>query len=159
MPFKESSIVLQREEFRRLALEEGANVSELCRRFGVGRTSAYLWLGRYEAEGLAGLANRSRRPKLSPRQTPSDVEEAILALRADHPCWGGRKLRKVLERSGGTWPSASTITEYCGGTASSTVREQARRGPMCVSSTPSRTTCGRWISRVISRCAKGGAIR
>ena len=112
MPFKEFSIVSQREEFCRLALEEGANVSELCRRFGIGRTSAYVWLGRYEASGLAGLADRSSRPKTSPRQTSAPVERAVLTLRAEHPTWGGRKLRKVLERSGlKDPPSASTITE------------------------------------------------
>jgi transposase InsO family protein len=36
----------------------------------------------------------------------------VLALRDEHPCWGGRKLRKLLERAGvGAVPSASTITE------------------------------------------------
>jgi hypothetical protein len=35
MPFKEMSIVMQREEFCRLALSLGANVRELCRRVGI----------------------------------------------------------------------------------------------------------------------------
>jgi transposase InsO family protein len=36
----------------------------------------------------------------------------VLALREEHPCWGGRKLRKLLERAGvERVPSASTITE------------------------------------------------
>jgi transposase InsO family protein len=40
------------------------------------------------------------------------VEARVLALREEHPCWGGRKLRKLLERSGvEPLPSASTITE------------------------------------------------
>jgi transposase InsO family protein len=112
MPFKESSIVSQREEFCRLALSPGSNVRELCRLFGVGHTAAYKWLGRYEREGSAGLVDRSRRPVRSPDRTPAEIEERVLELRADHPCWGGRKLRRLLE-----WdelkpiPAASTITE------------------------------------------------
>jgi hypothetical protein len=39
MPYQECSIMSQREEFCRLALTPGANVSELWRRFGVGRTA------------------------------------------------------------------------------------------------------------------------
>jgi transposase InsO family protein len=112
MPFKESSIVSQREEFCRLALLPGANVSELCRRFEIGRTAGYLWIGRYREEGAAGLSDRSRRPRESPLRTSPEREAEVLALRSEHPCWGGRKLRRVLERSGVEGvPSASTITE------------------------------------------------
>lgn len=112
MPFKESSIMSQRGEFCRLAILPGANVSELCRRFGIGRTAGHYWINRYRAEGSAGLSDRSRRPKRSPLQTSSVLEGQVLALRSEHPCWGGRKLRKVLERSGMEQvPSASTITE------------------------------------------------
>jgi transposase InsO family protein len=39
------------------------------------------------------------------------MEQEVLALRAEHPCWGGRKLRRVLERAGVSQvPAASTIT-------------------------------------------------
>ena len=112
MPFKESSIVSQRGEFCRLALLPGANVSELCRRFGIGRTTGHKWLDRYRAEGLAGVEDRSRRPRASPQRTSASVELEVLSLRAEHPCWGGRKLRRLLEWSGMERPpSASTITE------------------------------------------------
>jgi len=110
MPFREFSIVSQRAEFCRLAGLPGANVRSLCRDFGIGHTTAYRWRGRYEAGEV--LADRSRRPKSSPSRTPPEVEARVLALREQHPCWGGRKLRKLLERAGvGRPPSASTITE------------------------------------------------
>jgi transposase InsO family protein len=112
MPFEERSIVSQREEFCRLAGAEGANVRELCRRFGVSPATGYLWLGRYGADGRAGLVNRSRRPLSSPRRTSDDVEARVVAIRQAHPAWGGRKIRRVLEREGvASPPSASTITE------------------------------------------------
>jgi len=102
----------RREEFVRLARAPGAKVAELCRRFGVSRSNGYKWLSRYEAEGQAGLFERSRRPGSSPEQTPACVEQQVLAVRTEHPCWGGRKIRRVLETEGLVDPpSASTITE------------------------------------------------
>lgn len=111
MPFLERSVVSEREEFCRLADRPLANVSELCRRFGISRDIGHKWLGRWRAEGLPGLEDRSRRPKSSPGRTPAQMEAAVLAVRADHPAWGGRKIGKVLQMDG--WqdvPSASTIT-------------------------------------------------
>jgi transposase InsO family protein len=101
----------RRDEFVRLALSPGSNVSELCRRFGVSRSNGYKWLGRYGEAGLAGLEERSRRPHVSPSQTPGELAAQVLAVRAEHPAWGGRKIRRVLEAQGLAAPAASTITE------------------------------------------------
>jgi transposase InsO family protein len=111
MPFEERSIVSQREEFCRLALRPGANLSELCRRFGIGRTAAYKWVGRYRSAGVDGLADRSRRPHASPRRSEAELEGRVLAVRAEHPVWGGRKIHRVLKNQGLAPPAASTITE------------------------------------------------
>jgi transposase InsO family protein len=101
----------RREEFVRLARGAGANMSELCRRFGVSRSNGYKWLKRYQVEGLVGLEERSRRPRRSPERTTAELEAQVLAVRAEHPAWGGRKIRRVLEREGLTPPAPSTITE------------------------------------------------
>ena len=112
MPFEERSIMSQREEFCRLATAEGANVRELCRRFGVSPTSGYKWIERWQAEGREGLADRSRRPLTSPGRTSEAVEAQVLAVRREHPRWGGRKIRRVLQREGlAEAPAASTTTE------------------------------------------------
>lgn len=112
MAWRGLSVMEQREEFVRLALAKGANVSELCRRFGISRATGYKWLGRHRAEGRAGLADRSRRPHVSPRRSPPAIEAAVLAVRANsNNAWGGRKIKRVLERGGRRdVPSASTIT-------------------------------------------------
>lgn len=111
MPFKECSIVESRGEFCRLAAAPGANVRELCRRFGVSPETGYKWLARFAASGDDGLADRSRRPLSSPGQTATGIEARVLAVRHEHPAWGGRKIRKVLENEGlQAPPSASTIT-------------------------------------------------
>ena len=94
-----------------LALAEGSNMRELCRRFGVSPTTGYKWLVRHAAEGRAGLHDRSRRPEHSPGRTPGALEARVLALRDEHPAWGGRKLRRRLLDLGVTGvPGASTIT-------------------------------------------------
>jgi transposase InsO family protein len=101
----------RKQEFVRLALAEGANRRELCRRFGVSSTLAYRLLSRFQAEGPSGLDERSRRPLSSPRQTSREIEAAVLAVRAEHRAWGGRKIAAVLKRRGLAAPSPSTITE------------------------------------------------
>jgi len=112
MPFRECSIVDDREEFCRLALAPGTNVRELCRRWRIGSATAYLWLGRYARVGREGLGDRSRKPLSSPHRSSSDVEEKVLAVRAEHPAWGGRKIRRVLTNAGmAAAPAASTITQ------------------------------------------------
>ena len=110
MPWQEVSTMSLREEFCALARTEGANVSELCRRYGISRKTGYKWLGRSAADGVAGLADASRRPKTMPRLTDAERTAQVLALRDAHPTWGGRKLRRRLADLGATPPAASTIT-------------------------------------------------
>ena len=64
MPWRNESVMSQREEFVRLALAEGANRSELCRRFGVSRDTAYKWLVRSAAAGRAVVEFGTRRAQL-----------------------------------------------------------------------------------------------
>lgn len=108
MPWKEASAVTLRSEFLALASRPDQPVAELCRRFGISRTTGYKWLGRQAAD--EPLADRSRRPHRSPRQTAGEVEARVVALRAIYPQWGGRKLAKVLQREGFDAPAPSTIT-------------------------------------------------
>ena len=112
MPWQEASTVSLRREFVDLATRDGANVRELCRRYGVSPPTGYKWLSRYEELGLAGLLDQTRRPHRSPGRTPQYMEEAVLEERDRHPAWGGRKLRaRLLARGLALVPSASTITE------------------------------------------------
>ena len=76
MPWQEVSAMTLRGEFVALAQQEGANRRALCRRFGISPTTGYKWLRRYQAQGHAGLQDRSRRPRHRPRHTPPAVEQA-----------------------------------------------------------------------------------
>jgi transposase InsO family protein len=110
MPWLEVSVMELRAEFVMLARQEGANVSALCRSYGISRKTGYKWLAR-AAEAPVELGDRSRRPRSSPRRTPPALEEAVLALRAEHPCWGGRKIaRRLADLGAAEVPAPSTVT-------------------------------------------------
>lgn len=113
MPWLEASVMKLREEFVRLALAPGANLSELCRRFGIERSTGHKWVGRYKAKGSAGLADRSRRPHASPSKTDAATEAEVLRIRAEsNDAWGGRKIAWTLAGNGwSTVPAESTISD------------------------------------------------
>src|SRR4051794_35899044 len=100
MPWDEVSTVSLRMEVVTLATAEGADVRELCRRFGVSPQAACKWINRFKAGGPAALADHPRRPRTSPARSSEATEAAILRLRDDHPAWGGRKLRARLVATG-----------------------------------------------------------
>lgn len=108
MAWREVSVMEQRREFVRLAMIEGANRRELCRRFGISPDIGYKWLARWRA-GDRELADRSRRPHASPQGSDAMTEAAILAIRDAHPAWGARKIARYLERAGLVPPAVSTV--------------------------------------------------
>src|ERR1700757_5365440 len=61
MPWSEVSVMSLREEFVCLAGQEGSNLRELCRRYGISAPTAYKWLARY-ARGRPRGAGRSLAP-------------------------------------------------------------------------------------------------
>jgi transposase len=88
----------------------GAPVTEVARRYGVSRQAVHGWLGRYERDGLTGLADHSHRPRYQPRQLGAEVEALICQLRRAHPRWGARRLLYELGKAGvSPVPSRSTI--------------------------------------------------
>jgi len=109
MPWQEVSIMDQRREFVRLAMQEGTNRRELCRRTGVHPSTGYKWLGRWVADGELG--DRSRRPHSSPMRTEDAIEARVLAVRDAHPAWGARKIARCLQRDGLNCPAISTVHE------------------------------------------------
>ncbi len=111
MPFREVSRMDERLEFVMLASVEGANVRQLCRRFGVSPTTGYKWLERWQLDGMVGLQERSRRPQNSPARSTAGTEAAVLSVRAAHPAWGGRKIARRLKDLGQqVVPAPSTVT-------------------------------------------------
>jgi len=101
----------KRKEFLADYVSGDFSMSELCRMYGITRPTGYEVLRRYAELGEAGLAERSHAPLRHPNQTGAEIEHLVLGLRREHPLWGPRPLKKVLENRhpGLVIPSASTI--------------------------------------------------
>ncbi|MDP4512145.1 IS481 family transposase [Nonomuraea turcica] len=90
-------------EYRYRAVREvlgGSPIGEVAARYGVSRQSLHGWRKRFEQEGMPGLADRSRRPKSSPRRLPAEVEALVCELRREHPRWGARRIVHELRLRG-----------------------------------------------------------
>lgn len=110
MPWREVSKMEERREFVRLAMQEGANRRELCRRFGIHPDTGYKWLQR-RLSGDEALSDRSRRPHSSPLRCSDDLEAMVIVVRDAHPAWGARKIARCLGRDGVEPPAVSTVHE------------------------------------------------
>lgn len=62
-------------------IEAGWPVAHVAEAMGISRDRAYVWWRRYQAEGIAGLEDRSSRPRRSPGRTKPSRERRILWLR------------------------------------------------------------------------------
>lgn len=110
MAWKVVKAVEQRKELIE-RLEEGEAVARLAREYGVSRTTVYHWQRRHREAPEEELEERSRRPHRSPQRTGEEQREAILQKRREHPYWGPKKLKRVLEEQQPeqSWPAASTM--------------------------------------------------
>lgn len=71
-------------EGRRILCERiaaGRPAAHVAAEMGVSRTTAYRWWNRYQTEGVAGLYDRTSRPRSCPHQTPGKLETQIVELR------------------------------------------------------------------------------
>jgi len=73
MPWSESRV-----DARRKFIEEYTSgtwsVVELARRHGISRKTAYKILGRFAAQGIAGLSDQSRARHRQDQRTPPEIE-------------------------------------------------------------------------------------
>lgn len=130
MPWLEASPMDQRMRFVTECRSGLYTMTELVDQYGVSRKTGYKWLDRYEADGVQGLTDRSRRPHQSPHATDPDVVEALIALRKRHPRWGAKKLLAVLARRQPTLarPGRSTVCDLLTREGLVTPRPRPRRG-------------------------------
>jgi putative transposase len=131
MGWTETCAVEERMRFM-VAVEKGEeSFTAICRRFDVSRRVGYKWLARFEAEGVAGLLDRSRAPLHHPQSIAPSIAERCLEVRRAHPTWGPVKVRAYLERGAPKtdWPVASTIGELFDREGLTVKRRLRRRSP------------------------------
>ena len=87
----------------------GSRVSEVALRYGVSRQAVYSWKAKYDAAGVDGLREASRRPKTSPARIPAEVEAVVCEMRRMHPRWGARRIAFEFGRTGAAAPSRATV--------------------------------------------------
>jgi putative transposase len=111
MPWKENKTMDLRVQLTR-DYDEGETIAALSEIYSVARKTIYKWLARQEAEGAAGLADRSRAPHHSPQRLTEETIAHIIAARQRWQ-WGPRKLRIKLAAAHPhmLWPAESTIGE------------------------------------------------
>jgi putative transposase len=113
MAWKNVSPMEEKMRFVSLAESGRFEIVALCREFGISRKTGYKWIGRYEVNGSAGLADQSRAPRSQAGRTDPEVEALIVTERRRHPTWGPKKIGRILEVRHGleSVPALSTIGE------------------------------------------------
>jgi putative transposase len=127
MPWRATSAMEERIGFVKDEMTGLYTMSELCERYGISRKTGYKWLTRFEAEGRAGLADRSRAPQGGKYRISEATREGLLEVRRKHPSWGPRKILAWLEarHPRTSWPAASSVGELL--RREGLVAEQRRR--------------------------------
>jgi putative transposase len=111
MAWKETHPMVERMAFVRALENREDTVSALCARFGISRKTGYKWWRRFQAQGEAGLEERSRAPRHCPQRLDEEMEQALVRLRKKKKHWGPKKLRVLLrgEFAEAPLPSLTTI--------------------------------------------------
>ncbi|MCB9675920.1 MAG: helix-turn-helix domain-containing protein [Alphaproteobacteria bacterium] len=131
----------------------------MCAEFGISRKTAYKWRQRLLDEGVAGLEDRSRRPKTQKLETSADMVASIVSLRRANPRYGPKKLRALLlrEHDEADVPSVKTIDRALRRCGEPRKKRRSRKQPLQKHSpawpSKARMICGRSTSRV------GGSLR
>ncbi|BAN99046.1 CP4-6 prophage [Plautia stali symbiont] len=100
-----------RTEFVLFASQDGANIHELCRRYGISPATAYKWLRRWEEEGPSGLKDRSRAPRHSPNRSSDNITDLLRMAHELHQHWGPARLSAGSKTAGTACrPSAPSTT-------------------------------------------------
>jgi transposase InsO family protein len=66
--------------------EQGWPKAHIASAMGISRKCVRIWIARYQADGQAGLCDRSSRPHTMPTRTSAIVEDQIVALRRIQRC-------------------------------------------------------------------------
>ena len=87
----------------------GKTVSDVCIAFGVSRATWYKWKRRYDAYGIDGLKNQSRKPhNIKNLKVTEELEKLVLELRLNNR-FGPMRIRFRLKRKYGVSLGTKTI--------------------------------------------------
>ncbi len=97
----------------RVSQGEQLDVTAVCLELGISRQTFYKYVSRFNAEGVEGLLERSRRPSARPGQTSAAIEDEIVRWRKQliGEGWDGGAVSiwHRMHRAGQAPPSARTV--------------------------------------------------
>lgn len=87
----------------------GKSISDVCIAFGISRETWYKWKRRYDAYGVDGLKNQSRKPhNIKNLKVTEELEKLVLELRLNNR-FGPMRIRFRLKRKYGVSLGTKTI--------------------------------------------------
>jgi putative transposase len=109
MPWKETCVRDERTIMIGEYLSGDYSISQVAKRRGISRKTAYKWIERYEQDRDDGLKNRSRAPRHHPNAVSQQMESRILQWKEQRPLWGAPKIHAKL-REYADCPAESTVS-------------------------------------------------
>jgi transposase InsO family protein len=145
MPWKETCVMDERTMLISDWLSQEFSLSEVARRRGVSRKTAYKWIGRYEQSGPEGLKELSRAAHRHPNGISAQMEQAILDWKERRRLWGAPKIHSKLKGLPDC-PAESTVSNVLKRRGwTSRVRRRCRAtpsmGPLAVATGPNEVWC------------------
>lgn len=128
MPWEVSNIMSERMKLI-LRLEQGEQMSTLCREFGISRKTGYKFLERYKLYGPDGLRDQRRSPISKPSKTSEPIEQRILEIKQQYPTWGARKIREKLKSFDDKVPHQMTVHRILARNGKVSKQKQRRSNP------------------------------
>jgi putative transposase len=114
MPWKELKPMDQKVQMIAEWQTKEVSITNLSEKYGISRKTVYKWLNRYEQIGIDGLKEISRKPQVSPHQTPEEIIELIVREKLKNRKRGPKKIYAQLERQYPALdiPAPSTISHW-----------------------------------------------
>lgn len=130
MPWRETCAMDQRVQFIAEWQRAEYTMSDLCRMFGISRKTGYETLARFEAEGYAGLEERSRAPLHHAHAVAAEIRRLLIELRQKYG-WGPVKLLHWMRNNQPHLkrPAPSTVDELLRREGLIKARRRVRRAP------------------------------
>jgi putative transposase len=145
MPWKEICVMDERTMLISEYLSQECSLSEMARRRGISRKTAYKWIERYKQLGPAGLKDLPRAAHHHPNAISLQMEEAILDWKERRPLWGAPKIHSKLKGLVGC-PAESTVSNVLKrhgwiGKVRRRCRATPTLGPLAVATGPNEVWC------------------
>ena len=99
MPWKETNVMKEKEQFISEMLKGEMPFKYLCAKYGISEKTGHKWKNRYYEEGKVGLNELSRAPQNHPNSLSEDEVIDIIRIRNAHPYWGAKKIQELYRKA------------------------------------------------------------